>query len=100
MAGFTLAHISFQTLIRIFKKLKNCRANIYLFQINNRNTRKRFAAVYGSLVTKYLNIETKGTANPFRQVHSTNITATTQPTFTCSKLTIETLEKGVKYVQN
>ena len=25
---------------------------------------------------------------------------TTQPAFTCSKLTIETLEQGVKYVQN
>ena len=24
----------------------------------------------------------------------------TQPTFTCSKLTIETLEQGVKYVQS
>ena len=24
----------------------------------------------------------------------------TQPTFTCSKLTIESLEKGVKYVQS
>ena len=24
----------------------------------------------------------------------------TQPAFTCSKLTIETLEKGVKYVQS
>ena len=28
-----------------------------------------------------------------------NSNATTQPTFTCSKLTIETLEQGVKYVQ-
>ena len=27
-------------------------------------------------------------------------TARTQPAFTCSKLTIETLEKGVKYVQS
>ena len=26
--------------------------------------------------------------------------AISQPAFTCSKLTIETLEKGVKYVQN
>ena len=26
--------------------------------------------------------------------------ATTQPAFTCSKLTIETLEQGVKYVQS
>ena len=26
--------------------------------------------------------------------------ATSQPAFTCSKLTIETLEKGVKYVQS
>ena len=26
--------------------------------------------------------------------------STTQLAFTCSKLTIETLEKGVKYVQN
>ena len=25
---------------------------------------------------------------------------TTQPAFTCSKLTIETLEQGVKYVQS
>ena len=25
---------------------------------------------------------------------------TTQPTFNCSKLTIETLEQGVKYVQS
>ena len=24
----------------------------------------------------------------------------TQPAFTCSKLTVETLEQGVKYVQN
>ena len=29
----------------------------------------------------------------FHQKHS-------QPAFTCSKLTIETLEQGVKYVQN
>ena len=28
-----------------------------------------------------------------------NSNATTQPTFTCSKLTIEILEQGVKYVQ-
>ena len=27
-------------------------------------------------------------------------TKTTQPAFTCSKLTIETLEQGVKYVQS
>ena len=27
-------------------------------------------------------------------------TSVTQPAFTCSKLTIETLEQGVKYVQN
>ena len=27
-------------------------------------------------------------------------TLTTQPAFTCSKLTIETLEQGVKYVQS
>ena len=26
--------------------------------------------------------------------------AATQPTFICSKLTIETIEKGVKYVQS
>ena len=29
-----------------------------------------------------------------------NINVTTQPAFTCSKLTIETLEQGVKYVQS
>ena len=28
------------------------------------------------------------------------IAPTTQPAFTCSKLTIETLEQGVKYVQS
>ena len=29
-----------------------------------------------------------------------NIRKPAQPTFTCSKLTIETLEQGVKYVQS
>ena len=29
-----------------------------------------------------------------------NIQYQSQPTFTCSKLTIETLEQGVKYVQS
>ena len=29
-----------------------------------------------------------------------NKSANTQPAFTCSKLTIETLEHGVKYVQS
>ena len=29
-----------------------------------------------------------------------NILAVSQPAFTCSKLTIETLEQGVKYVQS
>ena len=28
------------------------------------------------------------------------VLATTQPAITCSKLTIETLEQGVKYVQS
>ena len=29
-----------------------------------------------------------------------NLNVATQPAFTCSKLTIETLEEGVKYVQS
>ena len=29
-----------------------------------------------------------------------DITNVTQPAFTCSKLTVETLEQGVKYVQS
>ena len=29
-----------------------------------------------------------------------NLNVATQPAFTCSKLTIETLEQGVKYVQS
>ena len=31
---------------------------------------------------------------------SKNMTSSAQPAFTCSKLTIETLEQGVKYVQS
>ena len=34
----------------------------------------------------------------FNQIYFDKIT--TQPAFTCSKLTIETLEQGVKYVQS
>ena len=34
----------------------------------------KFAAVHGDLVTEYFNRETKGTAGPFRQGYSTNIT--------------------------
>ena len=29
-----------------------------------------------------------------------NIKTSSQPTFTCAKLTMETLEQGVKYVQS
>ena len=32
-------------------------------------------------------------------IHDSKETQNTQPTITCSKLTIETLEQGVKYVQ-
>ena len=32
--------------------------------------------------------------------HNNNIFDSSQPAFTCSKLTIETLEQGVKYVQS
>ena len=32
--------------------------------------------------------------------HGSHFCQTTQPAFTCSKLTIETLEQGVKYVQS
>ena len=28
------------------------------------------------------------------------VVSITQPTFTCSKFTLETLEKGIKYVQS
>ena len=34
--------------------------------------------------------------SPIRVIHKVH----TQPVFTCSKLTIETLEQGVKYVQS
>ena len=34
------------------------------------------------------------------KTHSPLDVAMSQPTFTCSKLTIETLEQGVKYVQS
>ena len=36
----------------------------------------------------------------FYKVVSTKLPAYTQPAITCSKLTIETLEQGVKYVQS
>ena len=35
-----------------------------------------------------------------RQNTKKNSQKTTQPAFTCSKLTIETLEQGVKYIQS
>ena len=34
------------------------------------------------------------------KIASQEITVGTQPTFTCSKLTMKTLEQGVKYVQS
>ena len=34
------------------------------------------------------------------ETSSLTIRQTTQPTITCSKLTIETVEQGVKYVQS
>ena len=36
----------------------------------------------------------------YRQSENEEFEALTQPAFTCSKLTIETLEQGVKYVQS
>ena len=36
----------------------------------------------------------------FEILYWNNVSATTQPAFTCSKLTIETPEQGLKYVQN
>ena len=38
--------------------------------------------------------------NPHKNIISTHIDKLTQPAITCSKLTIETLEQGVTYVQS
>ena len=46
-----------------------------------------------------------GLKNPYNMMHMKNIflkkiSKASQPAFTCSKLTIETLEQGVKHVQS
>ena len=40
------------------------------------------------------------TSSPYSRVRPNREEDTTQSAFTCSKLTIETLEQGVKYVQS
>ena len=53
-----------------------------------------------------LKIENQRFSDVFRGYKKTsvmkwvNLNVATQPAFTCSKLTIETLEQGVKYVQS
>ena len=43
------------------------------------------------------NTNTKITSS---KVKKKSVLTSTQPVFTCSKLTVETLEEGVKYVQS
>ena len=62
--------------------LRKYPANVYLVKVNNRSTRKR-CEICSELVLK--------TPDRSQQVNA-------QPAFTCSKLTIEKLEQGVKYV--
>ena len=47
---------------------------------------------------KYRQINFKNTCNRFH--FSTNIQFDVQSAFACSKLTIETLEQGLKYIQS
>ena len=61
--------------------LLNCPANIYLLKIKYRNTRKR-CEICSKLIDAVLVFL---------------LLSLTQLTFTCSKSTIERLEKGVKY---
>ena len=65
--------------------------NIYLFKVNNRNTRKR-CEICSNLTIK--------TPVDVIDVVLVFLLLTSQLAFTCSKSTIEILEKGVKYVQN
>ena len=66
--------------------LKSCKTSFA------RELRKRCS----SLCQWVLNFVERGTASLFMDVWYQS----TQPAITCSKLTIETLEKGVKYVQS
>ena len=51
---------------------------------------------YPLFLNKYLN--TQVSIN--KMANGKNIKTSSQPTFTCAKLTMETLEQGVKYVQS
>ena len=61
-------------------------ANVYLVKVNNRSTRKsKICEICSELILK--------TPDRSQKVNA-------RPALTCSKLTIEKLEQGVKYVQN
>ena len=58
--------------------------------------------MFNKTIIKIIKKEVKENMNPQlrRKVKCNNVTIPTQWAFTCSKLTLETLEQGVEYVQS
>ena len=67
-----------------------------MFKVNNKNSRTTPAGIY---LLKVRNRNTRTRCQLCLKL-TVKIPERCQPVFTCSKLTIETLEQGVKYVQS